>query len=74
MKINEHRCIECGSFASHSISDGFNVIFRMEEVYFPCGAVLTASHIDRWQASKFLYRGCRTKTPVYVTPATDGHF
>jgi hypothetical protein len=37
----------------------------MEEVYFPCGAILTASHIDRWQASKILFKGCGAKEQTH---------
>jgi hypothetical protein len=53
-----HCCVECGSPATKIISDNFKTIFRMEQVYFACGAVQTNSYVDRWKACKVLHEGC----------------
>ncbi len=58
MQNTTHRCIECGSQATHIITDGINNIFRMEQVYFPCGAIQTSSYVARWQAGTVFHEGC----------------
>jgi hypothetical protein len=54
----EHTCIDCGSPAIHTISDSIRSIFRMEQIFFRCGAVRTSSTVERWKASKVVHEGC----------------
>lgn len=55
MKNMVHRCVKCGSPAAKKITDNIKTIFRMEQVYFDCGAVETSSYVDRWNACKVMH-------------------
>lgn len=66
-----NKCIDCGSSAIHTITDSIKTIFRMEQMYFRCGAIRTSSCVDRWQASKVSYEGCLAIEQVYSPDNTD---
>jgi hypothetical protein len=74
MKCSVHRCVECGSLATHSIADNIKTIFRMEQVHFSCGAVKTISSVDCWQASKVRHEGCPASERFSFHEGVSGAF
>jgi uncharacterized protein YfcZ (UPF0381/DUF406 family) len=63
MKNSAHQCVTCGSPAVKKIIDNIKTIFRMEQVYFECGAIETSSYVDRWNAYKVFHEGCPATNP-----------
>lgn len=55
------KCIDCGSEAIQTVIDEIKPIFRMELVYFSCGAILKSSYGARGQIGKVSHEGCRTE-------------
>lgn len=64
-------CINCGSPATHTVSDSIKNIFRMEQIFFQCGATQTSSFVDRWGASKVLHEGCTASKQEHFPARID---
>ena len=58
MKRTVQQCVDCGSPATHTITDEIDHIFRMEQIHYSCGAILTSSNIARWQVGTVTHEGC----------------
>lgn len=64
-------CINCGCPATHIVSDSIKTIFRMEQIFFQCGAIRTSSFVDRWKASKVLHEGCTANKQEHFPARID---
>jgi hypothetical protein len=58
MKKLESCCIDCGSRAVNGIIDEVKPLFRMEVVYFACGAELKSTFTKNGNIARVLHSGC----------------
>jgi hypothetical protein len=61
MQKTLQKCIDCGSEAIQTVIDEIKPIFRMEVVYFSCGAVFKSSYGARGQIGNVSQEGCRAE-------------
>lgn len=73
MRNTDIQCIDCGSWATHTIIDEIKPIFRMEQYHFPCGAVLKSSYGARGQVGKISHEGCRAEEETCDPSDTKNH-
>ena len=59
MQTTNHFCFDCGSKAARTSIYEVRPLFRMDEIYFPCGAILRSSTSVHGQLGKISHKGCR---------------
>lgn len=68
MQCTTRTCIDCGSPATRSVIHEIQSVFRMEQVLFSCGAIMTHSYRSNGKLGGISHAGCLAERHG-VTPA-----
>ena len=58
MQNSIQKCVDCGSLVESTVINKFQRDFKMKQVHFTCGAVLTSSYSAQSQIGKVTHEGC----------------
>lgn len=67
MQSTIQQCVDCGSRDSRIIINEINSAFRLKQIHFACGAVLTSSFNIFAKIGKISHEGCRAEEQASCT-------